>query len=58
MVLKGSDCDSNTCELHVPSEQAIPPTLAREVWFVRLQEEEIIKEYLEYTSVKELCVSG
>ena len=53
MVFKRSACDSNTCKLL--SEQAIPPILPRKVWCIRLQEEEIIKEYLENACVIDLC---
>ena len=58
MVLYKSDCDSN--DYKVPSEQATPPTLARELWPVRLQEKVVVKisRFNESACVKELCVSG
>lgn len=54
MALYKSDCKSNDCEL--PSDQATPQTLAREVWPVRV--EEIIKKKISKALVKELWVSG
>ena len=55
MVLYKSDCESNHCEL--PSEQATPPTLAREVWPVRLKKEKIAKNISKALVLKH-CVSG
>ena len=52
-----ADCNSNDCE--VPNKQNTPPTLAREVWPVRLQEEEIVKKiYINSVCFKQLCISG